>query len=131
MLELLSPTDLGGLAADPAQLDSVVGYLRDARLPAGWRATLMTDVIQGACTNPREVLEGVSPTRQAAILSAASVMGDVPHASSLAARVVGLWHGGEAGGFFDDTVARLLGFAHNAPEPAGFVARVAVCLLGT
>lgn len=131
LLELLSPTDLGGLAADPAQLDSVVAYLRDARLPAGWRATLMTDVLQGACTNPREVLEGASSMRQAAILSAASAMGDVPHAGSLAARVVDLWHGGQAGGFFDDTVARLLGFAHSAPEPGGFVARVAVCLLGT
>jgi hypothetical protein len=131
LLEMLTPTNLGGLAADPAGLDSIVDYLRDTRLPAGWRATLMAEVIQGACTNPREVLLGVSPSREAAITSAAVAMGDVPHATTLAARVVDLWHGGTGTGFFDQSIVRLLRSAHRAPRPVGFISRVAACLLGT
>jgi Protein kinase domain len=129
LLDLLSPVNLGGLAADPAHLDPVIGYLRDRRLPAGWRATLMTDVIQGACTNPREVLLGASLTRRAAIRSAAAGMPDVPEAPQLAARVVDLWNGSSAGGFFSDRVVGLIRTAHTAPPPVGFVFRVAACLL--
>jgi hypothetical protein len=131
LLDQLSPVNLGGLAADPSNLQPVVSYLQDTRLPLGWRATLMTEVIQGACTNPREVLLGASPTRQAAVLSAAGRMSDAPHARQLAARVIDLWKGGMTGGFFEDRIVRLLRSAHSAPEPAGFVSRVVVCLLGT
>ena len=129
LLGLLSPVNLGGLAADPAHLEPVIGYLRDPRLPVDWRATLMAEVLQGTCTNPREVLLGASPARRAAILSAASAMPDVASAPDLAARVVAVWQGAPTG-FFVDRVAQLLGWTHNAPRPLGFVSRVAVCLIG-
>jgi hypothetical protein len=130
LLGFLSPVNLGGLAADPAQLDSVVAYLRDPRLPVDWRATLMAEVLQGACTNPREVLLGASPARRAAIRSAATAMPDVASAPDLAEQVVAVWQG-RPSDLFMDRVVQLLGWTHNAPRPLGFVGRVAVCLVGT
>ena len=130
LLGLLSPVNLGGLAADPAHLDPVIGYLRDPRLPVDWRATLMAEVLQGACTNPRELLLGASPARRAAIVAAASAMPDVASAPDLAERVAAVWQGAPSG-FFADRVVELLGWTHNAPKPVGFISRVAVCMIGT
>ncbi len=131
LLRLLTPVNLGGLAADPAHLETAIGYLRDPRLPVDWRATLMAEVLQGACTNPREVLLGASRARRAAILSAASAMPDVANAPDLATRVVAVWEGGAPQGFFVDRVVQLLGWTNNAPRPLGFASRVAICLIGT
>ncbi len=118
LLALLSESDLGGLAADPANLEPVTAYLRDPRLPSGWRASLMTEVAQGACTNPREVLLGPSPTRRAAILAASAQMADVPHADQLATRVIERWQSTPGGAF-----------GGGATEPLGFAYRVALCFL--
>ena len=118
---LLSQSGLGGLAADPANLEPIVGYLRDSRLPLGWRATLMAEVVQGACTNPREILLGASPTRRATVLAAAAQMTETPHAQQLASLMTEHWTSNfGAAAFGGDT-----------PRPLGFLLRVATCLVGT
>jgi hypothetical protein len=117
LLALLVPGGLGGLAADPANLKPVVDYLRDSKLPVGWRATLMTQVRWGACTNPREILLGASPTRRTAILAAASRMAGVPHADQLARRAT---QPGPA-----EVGAALEG---SPSGPLGFLFRVVLCL---
>jgi hypothetical protein len=117
LLTLLVPNGLGGLSADPANLKPVVDYLRNSKLPLGWRATLMTQVQWGACTNPREILLGASPTRRAAVLAAASRMAGVPHVDQLARRAT--QHGPT------DVTAAL----QSSPSgPLGFLFRVVLCL---
>jgi hypothetical protein len=117
LLALLVPSGLGGLAADPANLKPLVNYLRDSKLPLGWRATLMTQVQWGVCTNPREILLGASPTRRAAILAAASRMAGEPHVDELARRATE--HGSA------DVTAALEG---SPSGPLGFLFRAALCL---
>ncbi len=120
LLGLLNPTYLGGLAADPAHLEPVVGYLRDSRLPLGWRATLMADVLEGACTNPREILLGASPSRRATVLAAAAQMSETPHAPQLASLIVEHWQSSLEAAAFNGGGVR----------PLSFLFRVAVCLVG-
>jgi hypothetical protein len=119
LLGLLTTYGLGGLAADPANLEPVVSYLRDARLPLGWRATLMTRVVWGACTNPREVLLGASPARRAAVLGAAPEIAGAPHAERLTRMATEYWRTDLAAAAMEGTT----------PWPFGFLLRVASCLV--
>ena len=85
ILRLLAPGDPDpGLVADPANLTAVSSILGDSRLPAEWRVKLLNRVLEGACTNPREILLGASPARAAFVRAAGAVMPDIPHANELA-----------------------------------------------
>lgn len=119
LLGLLTTNGVSGLAADPANLEPVLAYLRDGRLPLGWRATLMSRVVWGACTNPREILLGASPARRAAVVAAGSQMTGVPHAEHLASVATAPW----------GTDLATTALEGTAPWPLGFLFRVAACMV--
>jgi predicted Ser/Thr protein kinase len=84
LFEFLPYRGLSGLAADPQHLDAVSAALSEAAYPAGWRLALMSEVMRGACTNPREVLLGPNARRRTFLLTSASTVSDFPQADALA-----------------------------------------------
>ena len=86
------PGRLAGLAADPDDLSRYVRALRGDRLSPGYRVESFYGGWAGFCLNRWEILHGLSPLREPAVLSAGDAMTDVPHAGELARLVAGTWN---------------------------------------
>ncbi len=80
-----------GLMVNPADALQFTAAVQNPDVPAGYRVIWLLDGWAGLCANPWEVLTGPSGARKQAMLAAADVMSDVPHARSLAAFGAGYW----------------------------------------
>jgi predicted Ser/Thr protein kinase len=117
LLGQLPDAGMSGLLADPASLADATDILRDPRVPAGWRVEMMSRVMDGACTNPREILMGPSPARRATILAASARIRDFHHATALATVATNRWRAA-----FGPLIERR--------NPGGVFPRLMACLFG-
>jgi hypothetical protein len=85
-----------GLMVDPQDALQFTAAVQNPHIPAGYRVVWLVDGWAGLCANPWELLTGPSDARKQAMLSAADVMTDVPHARTLAATGAGYWEMGTA-----------------------------------
>ena len=82
---------VAGLAVDPKDLIQFTGAVLSPRVPAGYRVEWMAEGWAGLCANPWELLAGPSAARANAIVAAADLAVDVPHAHELALSAGGQW----------------------------------------
>ena len=80
-----------GLMVDPADALQFTAAIQNPHIPAGYRVVWLLDGWAGLCANPWELLTCPSQARKAAMLSAADVMTDVPHARAIVAYGAGYW----------------------------------------
>jgi hypothetical protein len=73
-----------GLTVNPHDLIQFTAAVRNPRIPTGFRVVWLYEGWAGLCANPWELLTGPSAARRQAMLAAADVMSDVPHARDLA-----------------------------------------------
>jgi hypothetical protein len=85
-----------GLMVDPQDALQFTAAVQNPHIPAGYRVVWLVDGWAGLCANPWELLTGPSDARKQAMLGAADVMTDVPHARTLAATGAGYWEMGTA-----------------------------------
>jgi hypothetical protein len=85
------PGRLAGLTADPHDLSRYSRALRADRLSPGYRVESFHGGWAGFCLNRWEILHGLSPLREPAVLSAGNAMTDVPHAGELARLMARMW----------------------------------------
>lgn len=82
---------LAGLAADPGDGSRLLEVSGNESLPAGLRIATLDAAWAGYCANPREILTGLSPAREAMLAAAARSMSDVSHADQIASLVARMW----------------------------------------
>jgi hypothetical protein len=87
------PGRLAGLAADPHDLSRYARALRSELLSPGYRVESFYGGWGGFCLNRWEILRGLSPLRETAVLTAGDAMTDVPHAGELARLMARTWEG--------------------------------------
>ncbi len=85
-----------GLIVNPADALQFNAAVQNPHVPAGYRVVWLLDGWAGLCANPWELLTGPSAAREQAMLAAADVMTDVPHARALAAYGAAFWEQGSA-----------------------------------
>jgi hypothetical protein len=85
------PGRLAGLAADAADLSPFSAALRGSRLSPGYRIESFYGGWAGFCLNRWEILGGLSPARERAVLTIADAMTEVPHAGELARLTAAMW----------------------------------------
>jgi serine/threonine protein kinase len=74
-----------GLAVNPRDIIQFSAAVQNPHVPPGYRVVWLYDGWAGLCANPWELLTGPSALRRQAMLAAADLMTDVPHARELAA----------------------------------------------
>ena len=111
-----------GLAVNPRDVIQFTAAVRNPHIPPGYRIEYLIEGWAGLCANPWEVLTGPSAARKQAMLAAADVMTDVPHARGLVAYYAGQWELG---------VGQLAatGLKHAVVErgPWGVLSRIRMC----
>jgi hypothetical protein len=85
------PSRLAGLAADPTELSLFSAALRSERLSPGYRVESYNGGWAGFCLNWWEILRGLSPLRERAVLHTADATPDIPHAGELARLTARMW----------------------------------------
>ncbi|HXY18495.1 MAG TPA: serine/threonine-protein kinase [Gemmatimonadales bacterium] len=111
-----------GLTVNPRDNIQFTAAVQNQHVPPGYRMEYLVEGWAGLCANPWEVLTGPSAARKQAMLAAADVMTDVPHARALVAYGAGVWELGA-----DQLTAT--GLRHSLVErgPWGVLQRVRMC----
>jgi len=111
-----------GLTVNPRDVIQFTAAVQNPHIPPGYRIEYLIEGWAGLCASPWELLTGPSAARKQAMLAAADVMTDVPHARGLVAYYAGQWELG----------ARQIGatgLRHAVLErgPWGVVTRIRMC----
>jgi hypothetical protein len=85
-----------GLMVNPQDALQFSAAVQNPHVPAGYRVVWLLDGWAGLCANPWELLTGPSAARKQAMLAAADVMSDVPHARTLVALGASYWEMGQS-----------------------------------
>ena len=111
-----------GLTVNPRDNIQFTAAVQNQHVPPGYRMEYLVEGWAGLCANPWEVLTGPSAARKQAMLAAADVMTDVPHARALVAYGAGFWELGA------DQLAAT-GLLHSLRErgPWGVLQRIRLC----
>ncbi len=115
-------TGAAGLMVNPQDALQFAGAVQNPHIPAGYRVVWLWDGWAGLCANPWEVLTGPSAERKQAMLAAADVMSDVPHARAIAAYGASFWEMGKG-----QVAATGLGHSLLERGPWGVLWRVRQC----
>jgi len=111
-----------GLTVNPRDNIQFTAAVQNPHVPPGFRMEYLVEGWAGLCANPWEVLTGPSAARKQAMLAAADVMTDVPHARALVAYAASVWELGA------DQLAAT-GLLHSLRErgPWGVLQRIRMC----
>ena len=80
-----------GLTVNPRDIIQFTAAVQNPHIPPGYRIEYLIEGWAGLCASPWELLTGPSAARKQAMLAAADVMTDVPHARGLVAYYAGQW----------------------------------------
>jgi serine/threonine protein kinase len=80
-----------GLAVNPRDIIQFTAAVQNPHIPPGYRMEYLVEGWAGLCASPWELLTGPSAARKQAMLAAADVMTDVPHARGLVAYFAAQW----------------------------------------
>jgi len=111
-----------GLTVNPRDNIQFTAAVQNPHIPPGYRMEYLVEGWAGLCANPWEVLTGPSAARKQAMLAAADVMTDVPHARALVAYGAGFWELGA-------NQLTASGLRHSLVErgPWGVLQRIRMC----
>ena len=111
-----------GLAVNPRDNIQFTAAVQNPHVPPGYRMEYLVEGWAGLCANPWEVLTGPSQARKQAMLAAADVMTDVPHARGLVAYWASQWELGAS-------QIAATGLRHTLLQrgPWGVVTRIRMC----
>ncbi|HXY68743.1 MAG TPA: serine/threonine-protein kinase [Gemmatimonadales bacterium] len=111
-----------GLTVNPRDVIQFTAAVQNQHVPPGYRMEYLVEGWAGLCANPWEVLTGPSAARKQAMLAAADVMTDVPHARALVAYGAGFWELGAG-------QLTATGLGHHLLErgPWGVAQRIRMC----
>ena len=111
-----------GLTVNPRDVIQFTAAVQNPHIPPGYRIEYLIEGWAGLCASPWELLTGPSAARKQAMLAAADVMTDVPHARGLVAYYAGQWElgAGQIGA---------TGLRHAVVErgPWGVLTRIRMC----
>ncbi len=111
-----------GLTVNPRDIIQFTAAVQNAHIPPGYRIEYLIEGWAGLCASPWELLTGPSEARKQAMLAAADVMTDVPHARGLVAYYAGQWEMGTA-----QIAATGLRHALLERGPWGVLSRIRMC----
>jgi hypothetical protein len=111
-----------GLTVNPRDNIQFTAAVQNPLIPPGYRIEYLIEGWAGLCASPWELLTGPSAARKQAMLAAADVMTDVPHARGLVAYYAGQWEMGAA-------QIGATGLRHAVAErgPWGVLSRIRLC----
>jgi hypothetical protein len=111
-----------GLAVNPRDVIQFTAAVQNPHIPPGYRMEYLVEGWAGLCASPWELLTGPSGARKQAMLAAADVMTDVPHARGLVAYYAAQWELGAS-----QIGATGLRHALLQRGPWGVLARIRMC----
>ncbi len=85
-----------GLTVNPRDIIQFTAAVQNPHIPPGYRIEYLIEGWAGLCASPWELLTGPSAARKQAMLAAADVMTDVPHARGFVAYYAAQWELGAA-----------------------------------
>lgn len=111
-----------GLTVNPRDIIQFTAAVQNPHIPPGYRIEYLIEGWAGLCASPWELLTGPSAARKLAMLAAADVMADVPHARGLVAYYAAQWEMGAA-------QIGATGLRHAIVErgPWGVLSRIRMC----
>ena len=111
-----------GLTVNPRDIIQFTAAVQNPHIPPGYRIEYLIEGWAGLCASPWELLTGPSAARKQAMLAAADVMTDVPHARGLVAYYAAQWELGAA-------QIGATGLRHAVLErgPWGVLSRIRMC----
>jgi len=111
-----------GLTVNPRDVIQFTAAVQNPHIPPGYRIQYLIEGWAGLCTSPWELLVGPSAARKQAMLAAADVMTDVPHARGVVAYFAGQWEMGTS-----EIGATGLRHAFLERGPWGVLSRIRMC----